>query len=91
MRIVNDIEQQIQESEAGALFFVSDFAKAGNDVFIGRLLSEFAKKGLLCRPLGILHHAGHHYSFSHKTLEYALLVSKNTIDARWNVLRLSTT
>ncbi len=37
-----------QQSEAGTLFFVSDFAKAGNDVLIGRLLSEFAKKGLLC-------------------------------------------
>ena len=47
MRIVDDIEQQIQQSEAGTLFFVSDFAKAGNDVFISRLLSEFAKKGLL--------------------------------------------
>ena len=47
---------------------------------------------LSCRTLStILHHAGHHYSFSHKTLEYALLVSKNTIDARWNVLRLSAT
>ena len=88
MRIVDDIQQ----SEARTLLFVSDFAKAGNDVFIGRLLSEFAKKGLLCRTLStILHHAGHHYSFSHKTLEYALLVSKNTIDARWNVLRLSAT
>ena len=92
MRIVDDIEQQIQQSEAETLFFVSDFAKAGNDVFIGRLLSEFAKKGLLCRTLStILHHAGHHYSLSHKILEYALLVSKNSIDARWNVLRLSTT
>lgn len=50
MRIVEDIEQQIQQSEAGTLFFVSDFAaKAGNDVFISRLLSKFAKKGLLCR------------------------------------------
>ena len=29
MRIVDDIEQQIQQSEAGTLFFVSDFAKAG--------------------------------------------------------------
>lgn len=49
MRIVDDIEQQIQQSEAGTLFFVSDFAKTGNDVFISRLLSEFAEKGLLCR------------------------------------------
>ena len=31
------------------MFFVSDFAKAGNDVFISRLLSIFAKKGLLFR------------------------------------------
>ena len=29
MRIVDDIEQQIQQSEAGTLFFVSDFAKTG--------------------------------------------------------------
>ena len=49
MRIVDDIEQQIQQSEAGTLFFVSDFAKGGNDVFISRLLSEFAEKGVLCR------------------------------------------
>ena len=49
MRLVDDIEQQIQQSEAGTLFFVSDFAKAGNDVFISRLVSEFSKKGLLCR------------------------------------------
>ena len=48
MRMVDDIGQQIQQSEAGTLFFVSDFAKAGNDVFISRLLSKFAKKGLLC-------------------------------------------
>ena len=31
------------------MFFVSDFAKTGNDVFISRVLSEFADKGLLCR------------------------------------------
>ena len=49
MRIVDEIEQQIQQSEAGTLFFVSDFAKTGNDVFISRLLSEFAEKGQLCR------------------------------------------
>lgn len=40
MHIVDDIEPQIQQSEAGTLFFVSDFAKAGNDVFISRLLSQ---------------------------------------------------
>lgn len=49
MRIVDDIKQRIQESEAGALFFVTDFATEGNDVFISRLLSEFAESGLLCR------------------------------------------
>lgn len=40
MRIVDEIEQQIQQSDAGTLFFVSYFAKAGNDVFISRLLSQ---------------------------------------------------
>lgn len=49
MRIVDEIELNIQHSEAGALFFVTDFATGGNDVFISRLLSEFAEKGLLCR------------------------------------------
>ena len=49
MRIVDDIEQQIQQSEARTLLFVSDFAKVGKDVFISRILSEFVKKGLLCR------------------------------------------
>ena len=29
MRIVDDIEHQIQQSEAGTLFFVSEFAKKG--------------------------------------------------------------
>lgn len=46
MRNVDDIEQQIQQSKAGTLFFVSDLAKTGNNVFISRLLSEFAEKGL---------------------------------------------
>ena len=45
VRIVDDIQQ----SEARTLLFVSDFAKAGNDVFISRLLSEFAMNGFLCR------------------------------------------
>ena len=49
MRIVDDIERQIRRNEAGTLFFVSDFAKTGNDVFISRLLSEFTEKGQLCR------------------------------------------
>ena len=49
MRIVDEIEIKIKESEAGALFFVTDFANGGNDVFISRLLSEFAEQGVLCR------------------------------------------
>src|SRR5574344_3094336 len=49
MRIIDEIEQQIQQSDAGTLFSVSDFAKTGNDVFISRVLPEFADNGLLCR------------------------------------------
>lgn len=49
MRIVDEIEQQIISSEPGTIFFISDFAKTGNDVFISRLLSEFASKGMICR------------------------------------------
>lgn len=49
MRIIDSIEQQISQSEEGSLFFVSDFATSGNDVFISRLLSGFVDSGLLCR------------------------------------------
>lgn len=49
MRIVDDIDNQIRQSEAGTLFFVSDFSTTGNDVFISRLLSDFTEKGRLCR------------------------------------------
>lgn len=49
VRIIDDIKQQIQQREAGTLFFVSDFAKTGNDVFISRVLSGFAEEGLLYR------------------------------------------
>ena len=49
MRIIDNIEQQIRQSEAGSLFFVSDFATSGNDVFISRVLSEFVDSGLLNR------------------------------------------
>jgi hypothetical protein len=49
MRIVDNVEQQILQSEDGRLFFVSDFATSGNDVFISRLLSGFVDSGLLCR------------------------------------------
>lgn len=49
MRIVDKIEKKIRESKEGTLFFVTDFAAEGNDVFISRLLSEFAEKGVLHR------------------------------------------
>ena len=65
--IVDDIEQQIQRSEAGTLFFVSDFAKTANDVFIGRVLSEFTEKGLLCRLA-----KGIYISLSRRVLAYSI-------------------
>lgn len=49
MRIIDEIEQKINESKVGTLFFVTDFATEGNDVFISRLLSELAEKGVLSR------------------------------------------
>lgn len=49
MSIADEIEQRIQLSKDGTMFFVSDFANNGNDVFISRLLSEFTERGLLCR------------------------------------------
>ena len=49
MRRIDNIDQQIRQSEAGSLFFVSDFATSGNDVFISRVLSEFVNTGLLYR------------------------------------------
>ena len=49
MRSVDEIALKIKESKAGVWLFVRDFATGGNDVFISRLLSEFAEKGLLCR------------------------------------------
>lgn len=49
MRVVDSIEHQIRKSEDGCLFFASDFATSGNDVFISRLLSGFVEAGLICR------------------------------------------
>ncbi len=49
MRKIDSIEQKIRQSEDGSLFFVSDFAQSGNDVFISRVLSGFVDAGLLCR------------------------------------------
>ena len=49
MSIEDKIRNQIKSDEAGALYFISDFAQHGNDVFISRLLSEYVDNGLLLR------------------------------------------
>lgn len=49
MSIEDKIRNQIWSDEAGALYFISDFAQHGNDVFISRLLSECVEDGLLLR------------------------------------------
>ena len=49
MSIEDKIRNQIKGDEAGALYFISDFARHGNDVFISRLLSECVDDGLLLR------------------------------------------
>ncbi|PDP76213.1 hypothetical protein CLI76_11165 [Porphyromonas gingivalis] len=40
MSITDAITAQIESAQQGDVFFVSDFAKSGNDVFISRVLSE---------------------------------------------------
>lgn len=49
MCIASDISQKVATSHDGEVFFVSDFAKSGNDVFISRLLSEMTDDGQLER------------------------------------------
>ena len=49
MSIEDKIRNQIKSDEAGTLYFISDFAKHGNDVFISRVLSECVNDGLLLR------------------------------------------
>lgn len=49
MSIEDKIRNQIKGDEAGALYFISDFAEHGNDVFISRVLSECVNDGLLLR------------------------------------------
>lgn len=49
MSIEDKIRNQIKSDEAGALYFISDFAEHGNDVFISRVLSECVNDGLLLR------------------------------------------
>ena len=49
MSIEDKIRNKIKGDEAGALYFISDFAEHGNDVFISRVLSECVNDGLLLR------------------------------------------
>jgi hypothetical protein len=49
MSIEDKIRNQIRSDEAGMLYFISDFAEHGNDVFISRVLSECVNDGLLLR------------------------------------------
>ena len=49
MSIEAKIRNQIRSDEAGMLYFISDFAEHGNDVFISRVLSECVNDGLLLR------------------------------------------
>ena len=49
MSIEDKIRNQIKSDEAGTLYFISDFAEHGNDVFISRVLSECVNVGLLLR------------------------------------------
>jgi hypothetical protein len=49
MSIEDKIRNQIRSDKAGTLYFISDFAEHGNDVFISRVLSECVNDGLLLR------------------------------------------
>lgn len=49
MCIAEKIREQVKLDKPGAVYFISDFAQHGNDVFISRLLSECVNDGLLIR------------------------------------------
>ena len=49
MCIAEKIRKQIKRNKPGTVYFISDFAQHGNDVFISRLLSECVDDGLLLR------------------------------------------
>jgi len=49
MSIEEKIRKRIKGDEPGMLYFISDFAEHGNDVFISRVLSECVNDGLLLR------------------------------------------
>lgn len=63
MCIANDISQRVQASPEGEVFFVSDFAKSGNDVFISRLLSEMTDGGELERLSNGIYYKPRHTRF----------------------------
>lgn len=49
MCIAEKIREQVKQDKPGTVYFISDFAQHGNDVFISRLLSECVNDGLLIR------------------------------------------
>lgn len=49
MCIAEKIREQVKLDKSGMVYFISDFAQHGNDVFISRLLSECVDDGLLIR------------------------------------------
>lgn len=49
MCIAEKIREQVKLDKSGMVYFISDFAQHGNDVFISRLLSECVNDGLLIR------------------------------------------
>ena len=49
MCIAEKIREQVKRDKPGTVYFISDFAQHGNDVFISRLLSECVGDGLLIR------------------------------------------
>lgn len=63
MCIANNILQRVQASPEGEVFFVSDFAKSGNDVFISRLLSEMTDYGKLERLSNGIYYKPRHTRF----------------------------
>ena len=49
MCIAEKIREQVKRDKPGTVYFISDFAQHGNDVFISRVLSECVSDGLLLR------------------------------------------
>lgn len=49
MNIKDQIRKRIETADGEEIFFISDFAHDGNDVFISRVLSELVAEGLVAR------------------------------------------